>query len=71
MDFDDLNLDKLKDKATDLLDEHGDKIKDGIDKAAGLADDKTGGQHTDKIESAADKAKDAIDKLAGTKDDSG
>ena len=63
MDFDDLNLDKLKDKAADLVDEHGDKIKDGIDKAAGMADDKTGGQHTDKIGAVADKAKDVVDKL--------
>ena len=63
MDFDDLNLDKLKDKAADLVDEHGDKVKDGIDKLADLADDKTGGQHTDKIGAAADKAKDVVDKL--------
>ncbi len=66
MDFD---LDSLKDKAAELLDEHSDKIKDGIDKAAGLADDKTGGQHTEKISSVADQAKDVVDKLAGSKND--
>jgi hypothetical protein len=70
MDFDDLNLDKLKDKAADLVDEHGDKIKDGIDKAADLADDKTGGQHTDKIGAVADKAKDLVDKLGSGPTDS-
>jgi hypothetical protein len=60
MDFDD-----MKNKATELVDEHGDKVKDGIDKAADFVDDKTGGQHTDKIDSVAEKAKDAVDKLGG------
>jgi ABC-type transporter Mla subunit MlaD len=69
MDLDDLNLENLKDQAADLLDEHGDKIKDGIDKAAGVADDKTGGQHTERIGSVADKAKDVVDRLAGGKPD--
>lgn len=50
--------------ANDLADEHGDKAKDAIDKAAELADAKTGGKHTDKIETGADKAKGVIDKMA-------
>jgi hypothetical protein len=65
-------LDKLKkstadvtDKARDLAAEHGDKIDDGIDKAADLADDKTGGKHTDKIDKAADTAKGLVDKVEG------
>ncbi len=65
-------LDKLKkstadvtDKARDVATEHGDKIDDGIDKAADLADDKTGGKHTDKIDKAADTAKGMVDKLEG------
>lgn len=60
-------LDKLKgtkSKAAKLVAENEDKIDDGIDKAADLVDDKTGGKHTDKIDSAAEKAKDAVDKLA-------
>jgi ABC-type transporter Mla subunit MlaD len=52
-------LDKLK----DLVKGKGDQIDSAIDKAADLADDKTGGKHTDKIEQAADKAKDVVDKL--------
>ena len=55
--------DEAKDKAEDLAEEHGDKAKLGIDKAADVIDDKTGGKHTEKIEDGADKAKDAIDKL--------
>jgi len=62
-------LDKLRGKASDAVDKHGEKIRDGIDKAAHLADDKTGGKHTDKINSGADKAKDALDKLDGKDDD--
>jgi ABC-type transporter Mla subunit MlaD len=52
-------LDKLK----DLAKGKGEQIDSAIDKAADLADDKTGGKHTDKIEQAADKAKDVVDKL--------
>jgi hypothetical protein len=63
-----MDLDDIKKKAADLVDEHGDKIKDGIDKVADVADDKTSGKHSDKIESAAEKAKDAVDKLAGGTD---
>ncbi|EFQ83800.1 hypothetical protein HMPREF0063_10516 [Aeromicrobium marinum DSM 15272] len=54
---------ELKDKAADLAREHGDKIDQGIDKAAGLADKATKGKHTDTIDSAAKKAKDAADQL--------
>lgn len=62
-------LDKLKGKATDAVDKHGDKIAGGIDKAAKMADKKTGGKHTGKIDSGVDKAKDALDKLDGKNDD--
>jgi len=55
----------LLDKAKDLVAGNKDKVKDGIDKAADLADDTTGNQHTDKIEDVAEKAKDAVDKLDG------
>ena len=62
-------LDKLRGKASDAVDQHGDKIADGIDKAADVADQKTGGKHTAKIDSGAEKAKDALDKLDGKDDD--
>jgi hypothetical protein len=62
-------LDKLRGKASDAVDEHGDKLAEGIDKAADVADQKTGGKHTDKIDSGAEKAKDALDKLDGQDDD--
>ena len=53
----------IMDKLKDLVKGKGEQIDSAIDKAADLADDKTGGKHTDKIEQAADKAKDVVDKL--------
>ena len=64
--FDDLKkkLPGLKNKAEDLVQEHDEKIKDGLDKAAEFADDKTGGKHRDKIDQGIDKAKGFVDDLA-------
>lgn len=62
-------LDKAKGKLTDAVDKHGDTIDKGIDKAASLADKRTGGKHGSKIDSASQKAKDALDKLDKKNDD--
>jgi len=62
-------FDSLKKKATKAVDEHGDKIAKGIDKAAGLADSKTQGKHSEKVDKASNAAKDALDKLDGRNDD--
>lgn len=69
-------LDKLKGKsgdlrakATEAVDKHGDKIAGGIDKAASLVDEKTGGKLGDKPGKIAGKAKEALDKLDGKDDD--
>ena len=40
-------------------------IKDGVDKAADVADDKTGGKHTEKIDDTAETVKDKVDEIAG------
>ena len=53
----------ILDKVKGMLGKNSDKAKTGVDKAADVADAKTGGAHTQQIESAADKAKDAIDDL--------
>ena len=53
------------DKAKDLLNEHNDKVDQGIDKAAELIDQKTGGQHTEQIDQAAEQAKQAMDNAGG------
>ena len=62
-------LDRFKKKSTAVVDEQGDKIGAGMDKAADLVDDKTGGKFGDKIEMGVDKAKDALDSLDGKNDD--
>jgi len=62
-------LDKLKGKATEAVDKHGDKIAGGVDKAADAIDRKTGGKHHDHIVKGRTQAKDALDKLDGKNDD--
>jgi hypothetical protein len=52
------------DKAKGMLKGNQDKVNDGVDKAADLADDKTGGKYSDHIDTGAEKAKDVVDDLA-------
>lgn len=53
----------LFDKAKDLVSDNEDAIKDGIDKAADLVEDKVGDEHADKVEKGAEALKGALDKL--------
>jgi uncharacterized protein YjbJ (UPF0337 family) len=62
-------LDKLKGKATEMVDKHRDQIADGLDKAAGVVDKKTKGKYRDTIATGNQKAKDALDKLDDKNDD--
>ena len=62
-------LDKLKSKATEAVDKHGEQIAGGLDKAAGVVDKKTKGKYSDKIRTGNQKAKDALDKLDNKNDD--
>ncbi len=62
-------LDDAKKKLTKAVDDHGDKISDGLDRAGKAIDDKTGGKHSDKIKQGLDKAKGALDDLDGKPDD--
>jgi hypothetical protein len=62
-------LDDAKKKLNETVDKHGDKISEGIDKAADFADEKTKGKYTEKIDSGVAKAKDTLDKLDGKDDD--
>ena len=61
-------FDKLETEGTAAVDEHGDKMEQGIDKGADVADDKTGGRYGEQIDAGSEKAKDALDDLDG-KDD--
>jgi hypothetical protein len=62
-------LDKAKSQLTKAVNEHGDKITQGMDKAAEAIDEKTGRKHSDKIAKGKVKAKEALDKLDGKNDD--
>ncbi|KAA6211718.1 antitoxin [Streptomyces filamentosus] len=61
-------LGPAKGKVSDLAQQHGDKIDQGLDKAAKVVDEKTKGKYSDKIQSGTGKAKEAIDRI-GQKDD--
>lgn len=63
-------LDNLKDKAQDLIGQHGDKIDAGLEKAGQIVDEKTGGKYHDKIAGGVDKAQEALDRVGpGTTDE--
>ncbi|QBJ97424.1 antitoxin [Rhodococcus sp. ABRD24] len=47
-------------KGQELAAEHSDKVQGAIDKAASLADEKTGGKYSDKIDKAADAARKVV-----------
>jgi MT0933-like antitoxin protein len=62
-------LDRLKGMVTKTVDDQGDKIDSGLDKAADVADDKTGGKYSEKIDAGVDQTKNALDSLDGKNDD--
>ncbi|WP_406047459.1 antitoxin [Kribbella sp. NBC_00889] len=62
-------FDNLKDQATGAVDEHGDKVSEGLDKAGEFANEKTGGEYGEKIDQGTDFARDRLDGLDGQNDD--
>ncbi len=56
-------LDDAKKKLDDVVDEHGDKIAEGVEKAGDFLDEKTGHKHADKVDQAQEKVGDAIRKM--------
>lgn len=61
-------LDRFKksgaiDKVADAIADNAGKVDGGIDKAAGLIDDKTKHKHSDKIDKVAGAAKKGFDKV--------
>ncbi|MET7646880.1 antitoxin [Streptomyces sp. NPDC005426] len=57
-------LSPAKDKVSNLAQQHGDKIDQGLDKAARTVDAKTKGKYSDKIVTGTQKAKEAVDRLS-------
>ncbi len=62
-------LDNARKRLGRAVDQHGDKISQGIDRAAAEADKRTGGKHGSKITKASARAKDALERLDGKDDD--
>ncbi|WP_329256495.1 antitoxin [Streptomyces sp. NBC_01478] len=63
--FDNLpDLDKLKDKAEEIAEDHGDTIAGGLEKAGDLVDEKTDGKHSEQIDTVVDKAQALLERLA-------
>ena len=57
-------LSPAKDRVSDLAQQHGGKIGNGLDKAARTVDRKTKGKYSDKIESGTGKAKVALERMS-------
>lgn len=56
-------MDDALDKAKDAVGDNADKIDGAVDKAAQLADEKTGGKFGDQIQQGADMAKEQLGNL--------
>ncbi|MQY02778.1 antitoxin [Actinomadura macrotermitis] len=50
------------DKVKEMLGQHGDKAKQGVEKAGDMFDQRTGGKHADKVDKAQEQAGKYIDK---------
>jgi len=50
----------LLDKIKDLIGGNADKVKHGVDKAADMVDEKTGGKFADKVDMAQEKIGDVL-----------
>lgn len=51
------------DKVTDVVSDHADQIKDGIDKVGDFVDGKTDAKYADQVDQAQDFISDQVDKL--------
>ena len=62
-------FDNMKDQVSKQVDEHGEQIGDGVDRAGDFVDEKTGGQHADKVDQRQEGLTTAHDRLDGQDDD--
>ncbi|MEN8113776.1 MAG: antitoxin [Actinomycetota bacterium] len=58
-----MGLGDFVNKAKGMVAGNKDKAKEGIDKAADVADEKTGGKYSGQVDQGADAAKDAVENL--------
>lgn len=62
-------FDNMKDQVSKQVDEHGEQVGQGVDKAGDLLDERTGGQYADKVDQGQDALKNGLDGLDGQDDD--
>lgn len=58
-----MGFDELKNKAKDLIGQHGDKVDQGVERAGQLADEKTGGKYGEHIDKGEEKLKEGLRKF--------
>ena len=56
---------KAKRQADQVVEQHGDKIANGLDRASGAVSKATGGRFDDKIDKGVSKAKERLDQQRG------
>jgi hypothetical protein len=59
-------LKDLKTKATDAAAEHSEKLHEAVDKAATVADQRTGGKYSERIQKVGAKADGLVESIAAT-----
>jgi len=64
-------LDDAKKKLGEAVNQHGDKINEGLDKAGQKIDERTGGKHAGTIRTGVGKAKEALAKADATRPQAG
>jgi hypothetical protein len=60
-----MGFDELKNKAKDVIGQHGDKVDQGVERAGQFADEKTGGKHGEHIDKGEDKLKEGLRNFGG------
>ncbi len=56
-------FDEIKEKATELIQGHSDKVDEAVEKAGDLVDEKTGGKFSDQVDAVQEKAKEVADDM--------
>ncbi len=65
------NVGKVRGKVTEVVDQHGDKIDQGIGKASKFVSNRTGGKYDQHIAKGSDSLRSGLDKLDNKSDDFG
>ncbi|MFA1550023.1 antitoxin [Actinomadura chokoriensis] len=61
----------IVDKVKQMLGQHSEKSKEGVERTGDMFDERTGGEHADRVDQAQEKAGDYIDREGGQGGDMG